>query len=104
MVEPAAVHVRHRRGDLAEVRDELAQFGRLDLVEGLAVDLFPHQLDAGGDRGGLVQTRVTLWRRLALGCLAGRSSAEKTCGQDSTAMPRGKCYPGSGRHEPGHRG
>src|SRR5262249_41223036 len=50
---------------------------------------------------GLVQTWVTLLRRLALRCVARKPSTDKACGQDSTAIRRGMCYPGSGRLEPG---
>ena len=45
VVDPAAVHVRHRRGDLAEHEHELPQLRRLDLVERLALDVFQQQLD-----------------------------------------------------------
>ena len=45
-IDPAAVHVRQRRGDLAEDQHELPQLGRLDLVERLAVDVLHQQLDA----------------------------------------------------------
>ena len=46
VIDPAAVHVRQRRRNLAENQHELAQLGRLDLVEGLAVDVFQQELDA----------------------------------------------------------
>ncbi len=42
--DPAAVHVRHRAGHLAEDQHELTQLGRLDLVERLALDVFHQQL------------------------------------------------------------
>ena len=45
--DAASVHVRERRGHLAEDQDKLAKLGRLDLVEALAVDVFHQELGAG---------------------------------------------------------
>ena len=45
--DAATVHVRERRGHLSEDQHELAQLGRLDLVEALAIDVLHEQLAAG---------------------------------------------------------
>src|SRR5271157_3019793 len=45
--DTATVHVPERPGHLAEDQHELAQLGRLDLVEALAIDVLHQQLAAG---------------------------------------------------------
>jgi hypothetical protein len=50
---------------------------------------------------GLVQSRVTLSRRDVVGLMSGKPGVRETYDQDGAGLPRGKCYPGSLRVEPG---
>src|SRR5271157_4571427 len=52
------MHVRERRGRLAEDQHELAQFGGLNLVEALAIDVLHQQLAAGDLEPGLALAEV----------------------------------------------